>query len=122
MMTMKDIRHIIKTIFSIYTDTDLNLCLSGIMSDMSENFAQIFPINVSIFVRVKPPESGGILLDLTGCEAGLVVLHPVWREETDCQSLLPLSLARLGGGRVSWGAVQGRERWRERRARRSREG
>ena len=66
MMTMKDIKHIIKTIFSIYTDTDLNLCLSGIMSDMSENFAQIFPINVSIFVRVKPPESGGILLDLAG--------------------------------------------------------
>ena len=48
------------------------------MSDMSKYFAEIFPVNVSIFVRVKPPEGGGIFLDLGGRETLVVVLHPVW--------------------------------------------
>ena len=49
------------------------------MSDMSQYFPQIFPVNVSIFVRVKLPESVGIFFDLSGSEALVVVFHPVWR-------------------------------------------
>ena len=48
------------------------------MSDMSKYFAEIFPVNVSIFVRVKPPEGGGIFLDLGGRETLVMILHPVW--------------------------------------------
>ena len=59
--------------------TYLNLCLSGIMSDMSQYLPEIFPINVSILVTVKLPESVGIFFNLRGSEALVVVLHPVWR-------------------------------------------
>ena len=59
--------------------TNLNLCLSGIMSDMSQNLPQIFPVNVSIFVAVKHPEGVRIFFNLRGTEALVVVLHPAWR-------------------------------------------
>ena len=57
----------------------LNLCLSGIVSDMSQYLPKIFPINVTILVAVKLPEGVGIFFNLRGTEALVVVLHPAWR-------------------------------------------
>ena len=49
------------------------------MSDMSQYLAQIFTINVSIFVAVEHPEGVRIFFNLRGREALVGVLHPVWR-------------------------------------------
>ena len=54
------------------------------MSDMSQYFPQIFPINVSILVVVKQPESVRIFFNLRGSEALVVLLHPVWSRGCDC--------------------------------------
>ena len=53
---------------------DLDLRLSGIVPDISQYLAQVFPIDVPVLVGVKPAEGAGELLDEAGRER-LVTVH-----------------------------------------------